>query len=87
MGSGTTSCRLSVDGREKYIEVKTTKFGASTPIFVTDSEVRFSQEQDELFVLARVHELKTSPKFFELRGPLDKTMQLQAIAFSGRIRP
>lgn len=84
-GLGHDVLSFEVDGREKYVEVKTTKFGALTPIFVSDSEVRFSQEKNELYVLARVHEMRTSPKFFELRGPLDKTMHLEAIAFSGKV--
>src|SRR5882672_5776479 len=84
-GLGHDVLSFEIDGREKYIEVKTTTFGAITPIFVSDSEVRFSEEQPEQFVLARVHEFRNAPKFFELRGSLRKTMQLEPIVYSGRL--
>ena len=65
--------------------MKTTAFGALTPIFVSSNEVRFSEERNSEFVLARVHEFRSAPKFFELRGSMEKNLRLDPVSFRARL--
>ena len=37
------------------------------------------------FVLARVHEFRSAPKFFELKGSLRKCLRLAAVTFLARV--
>src|SRR5690606_491390 len=71
-GLGYDVLSFDVSGEERFIEVKTTDFGAVTPFYVSRNEVAFSEERAEQFVLARVHEFRSAPKFFELKGAIRK---------------
>jgi hypothetical protein len=84
-GLGYDVLSFDVTGRERFIEVKTTDFGATTPFYVTRNELAFSEERAGQFVLARVHEFRKSPKFFELEGAISKSVLLDAVSFVARL--
>jgi hypothetical protein len=84
-GLGYDVLSFEASGRERFIEVKTTDFGAATPFYVSRNEVAFSEERSGQFVLARVHEFRSAPKFFELKGAIRKNVSLDAVSFIARL--
>lgn len=59
------------DGRERFIEVKTTSFGERTPFFVSANEVRFARDHAPQFHLYRLFDFRASPRLFQLDGPIE----------------
>src|SRR5512139_580798 len=84
-GLGYDVLSFEVSGEERFVEVKTTDFGAATPFYVSRNEVALSEEQGRQFVLARVHEFRSAPKFFELKGAIRKNLLLDAVSFVARL--
>ncbi|HWL62335.1 MAG TPA: DUF3883 domain-containing protein [Steroidobacteraceae bacterium] len=84
-GLGYDVLSFEVSGEERFLEVKTTDFGASTPFYVSRNEVAFSEERSGQFILARVHEFRSAPKFFELKGSIRKNVLLDAVSFVARL--
>ena len=66
------------DGRNRLIEVKTTRFGALTPFFASRNEVEVSEERGEEYQLYRVFSFRAEPKLFTLAGSLRQSCQLEA---------
>ncbi len=75
------------DGRERYVEVKTTSFGARTPFFVTDNELRFSRDLAPQFRLYRVFDFRGSPRLFELSGPIDRHCHMDPTGYRASFGP
>jgi len=73
------------DGRERLIEVKTTRFGALTPFFASRNEVEVSDTRNEEYQLYRVFKFSEQPRLFLLAGSLKRTCQLDPLSFSARI--
>ena len=69
-GLGYDILSFEADGRERFIEVKTTNFGKETPFFVSRGELQFSREAREQFQLCRLFEFRNAPQLFSLTGPL-----------------
>lgn len=70
-GLGYDVLSFETDGRERFIEVKTTAHDAATPFFVSVNEVEFARERAEQFSLYRLYHFRTDPKFFELPGMIE----------------
>jgi len=73
------------DGRERLIEVKTTRFGALTPFFASRNEVEVSDSRNKQYQLYRVFKFSEQPKLFLLPGSLKRTCQLDPFSFVARI--
>lgn len=71
-----------LDGRERLIEVKTTRFGSLTPFFATRNEVGVSESQNEHYQLYRLFNFTRQPKMFTLGGSLRDSCRLEPIQFS-----
>ena len=69
------------DGRERYIEVKTTAFAKETPFFISRGEIQFAKDHDEQFHLYRLYEFRKSPKLFDLSGSVEKHCLINPISF------
>lgn len=69
------------DGRERYIEVKTTSFGERTPFFVSANEVEFGRAHASSFRLYRLFDFRASPRLFELSGPVERHCMLDATTY------
>ena len=69
------------DGRERLIEVKTTRYGATTPFFASRNEVETSERNAERYHLYRLHKFAREPKLFMLPGSLRLTCRLEAATF------
>ena len=85
-GLGYDILSFELDGRERLIEVKTTRFGAMTPFFVSRNEVEVSQEQAEHFHLCRLFKFDDSPpKAYTLAGALRLSFILDAVQFEASL--
>lgn len=80
-GAGFDILSFEVTGRERLIEVKTTKYGRETPFFVTKNEVSVSEAQAAGYYLYRLFAFRTSPQLFTLNGALSATCQLSPTTF------
>lgn len=89
-GDGLGYDVLSFDptGREKWIEVKTTRYSIDVPFFVTRGEVRVSSSSPELYHLYRLYGFG-SPKgtgLYRLQGDLEESCKLDALSFEAAPR-
>ncbi|MCK4807094.1 MAG: DUF3883 domain-containing protein [Candidatus Aegiribacteria sp.] len=74
---------LSFDdtGKDRYIEVKTTKYGKQTPFFISSNELDFSKKNSENYHLYRLFQFRKEPKLFTLPGYLENNFRLAATTF------
>lgn len=79
-GLGYDIVSFEDDGRERFIEVKTTAFGAMTPFFASAKEVAVSDSLPT-FQLYRVFKFRKQPKIFTLAGSLRHTCILDPVEF------
>lgn len=80
-GAGYDIRSFEPDGKEKFIEVKTTCGGNRTPFFVSRNENEFSNEAGSQFHLFRLYDFRRSPKAFEMIGALNQYVKLTAESF------
>jgi hypothetical protein len=80
-GAGYDILSFDEEGREKYIEVKTTTMDEQTPFMITDHEVQFSERGSEQYRLYRVYNYDAehgSGEFYVLRGNMREALKLKA---------
>lgn len=70
-----------VDGRERFIEVKTTAYARETPFYVSQQEIEFSVSNESQYKLYRVFEFRVLPKLFEIGGALHKHCLLDPVSY------
>jgi hypothetical protein len=73
---------FETDGRERLIEVKTTRFGAMTPFFASRNEVEVSEEHNAQYQLYRLFQFRAQPRLFMLGGSLRDSCRLEPASFS-----
>ncbi len=73
-------------GAERLVEVKTTKYGAETPFFVSRNELTVSSRCAGQYHLYRLFEFKVGPRLYVLPGSIDSTCSLSASTFLARPR-
>jgi hypothetical protein len=69
------------DGRERLIEVKTTKYGQSTPFYVTRNEAEVSARNPEHYHVYRLHTFRKRPGLYTLPGAIYASCELSAVSF------
>lgn len=76
------------DGRERRIEVKTTRYAAETPFFLTENEVRTSSKWQECYQLYRVYDFgyAEGPRLYRIEGDLNASCLLRPRSYVGRPR-
>jgi uncharacterized protein DUF3883 len=72
---------FEVNGRDRLIEVKTTRFGAMTPFFATRNEVAVSEQHPSDYHLYRLYKFQAGPKFFVLNGSLRSACRLEPVQY------
>lgn len=72
---------FEASGVERLIEVKTTKYGADTPFFVTRNEKAVSERHASQYQLYRLFAFRESPRLYTLPGAIDMTCNLSAATF------
>lgn len=73
---------FETDGRERFIEAKTTRIGALTPFFASRNEVDVSTTEESRYQLYRLFHFEKKPKLFILPGSLGKSCNLEASQYS-----
>ena len=72
-------------GKERLIEVKTTKYGNYTPFFISRNELQVSCEKPDQYHLYRVYEFREQPKLFTLKGALSETCRLDPTSYIAEV--
>lgn len=67
-----------VTGRDRFVEVKTTRYGKLTPFYISAGEVRFSGANLDAYRLYRLFNFRQRPKLFILPGDVRRHVRLQA---------
>lgn len=80
-GLGYDVLSFDADGKERFVEVKTTTFGRDTPFFVSRGELALSHGAKEQFHLYRLFEFRKSPRLFDLPGSLDQHCLLDPVTY------
>lgn len=80
-GAGYDVLSFRDDGTERFLEVKTTAFGERTPFFVTANEVKFARVETDRFALCRLFDFRSTPRFFELPGPIERQCSLDPTTY------
>lgn len=73
-------------GAERLIEVKTTKYGADVPFFVTRNELSKSERCPERYVVYRLFAFRRTPRLFVLPGAIPKTCLLSPATYLATAR-
>jgi hypothetical protein len=72
------------NGTDRYIEAKTTKYGKSTPFYVTPNELRFSRDNASRYYLYRLFKFREAPRLFALNGHMEDWCILAPSEFIAR---
>lgn len=83
-GAGFDVLSKNFDGTDRYIEVKTTKLGKYTPIYLTRNELQVSVRRESNYYLYRLYDINTEPKMFNSNGRLDEICRLEPLSFVGK---
>lgn len=73
-------------GRERFIEVKTTKYGRETPFFVSTNEVAVSEAHADQYHLYRLFKFRVAPRLFTVSGTLPAICWLSANSYLATVR-
>jgi hypothetical protein len=84
-GLGFDLLSYETDGRERLIEVKTTRFGALTPFFASRNEVEISDRRNADYQLYRVFKFSEQPRLFMLPGSLRRSCRLDPVNYAARV--
>ena len=85
-GLGYDIMSYDADGRERLIEVKTTRYGAMTPFFATRNEVAVSDERAAQYHVYRVFKFDAAPpKVFMLKGPMRQNCILDPVQYQASL--
>ena len=71
----------AADESERLLEVKTTGLGKFSPFYVTNNEVRCSEDIPHQFQLFRVFEFGREPRLYILHGSLKALCRLEPVLF------
>jgi hypothetical protein len=80
-GAGYDILSFDPDGRDRLIEVKTTKGWERTPFHITRNELAVAKERRSDWRLVRLWNFAREPRAFELRPPLEAHVSLMATSY------
>jgi Domain of unknown function (DUF3883) len=84
-GLGYDVLSFDASGAERYIEVKTTAYGAETPFYVSSAELDFARRHAGSYALYRVSHVDESPQFFVLHGDLAKSVDMVPVTYRAQL--
>lgn len=84
-GGGFDILSFEDTGAERFIEVKTTKYGRETPFFVTRKEVNVSHDFSNDYHLYRVFQFRDAPKLYTLKGAIADNFELEPTSYVARV--
>lgn len=76
-GAGYDVKSFDEDGREKFIEVKTTVGSQTTPFFMTRNEKDFADQADDRYRITRIFDFRREPRAFDLTAPLSSFVRFE----------
>lgn len=88
IGDGLGFDIISYDGHdesERMLEVKATGLGKYSPFWVSQNELRCSQDIPSQYELFRVFNFSRCPKIYVLHGSLAESCQLEPVLFRARV--
>jgi hypothetical protein len=85
-GEGYDILSFEESGRERLIEVKTTKYGRETPFFVSSNELAVSESHTDQYHLYRLFGFRVAPRLFTVNGTLQTTCWLSASSYLAIVR-
>ena len=80
-GLGYDILSFDENGKERFIEVKTTAFAKETPFFASHNEISLAREKAEHFYLYRLFDFRKKPRLFSLQGDIGLTCRLDPISY------
>ena len=80
-GAGFDILSFEINGKERFVEVKTTAFAKETPFFASRNEVTFAQEMSDQFYLYRLFDFRKSPKLFSMQGKIEHHCTLDPVSY------
>lgn len=75
-GAGYDVSSFSLDGRPRFIEVKTTNGSCRTPFFLTRNECETARQCALEWQIYRVHLFASEPRIFTISPPLEAAVKL-----------
>lgn len=84
-GLGYDILSFDADGKERLVEVKTTRFGLYTPFFASRNEVIVSQQRHEQYFIYRVCKFAKDRQLFLLNGPIEQTCVLEPVQYMASV--
>ena len=85
-GAGYDIRSYDPSGSERWIEVKTTRGGSTTPFDLTRNETEVAKERPDAFRLYRLHDFSQQPGLFTLTPPLETVLKLEALTFHASLK-
>lgn len=80
-GHGFDILSFETDGRERLVEVKTTRFGAMNPFFASNNEVAVSERRSAEYYIYRLFDFSKNPRLFLLNGSMRSTCSLEPVQY------
>lgn len=80
-GAGYDILSFDDNGKERFIEVKTTKYGLDTPFFVSQNEVTVSARHQTQYHLYRLFDFRAAPGLYLLPGAISASCALSANSY------
>lgn len=80
-GAGYDVLSFDAQGKERFLEVKTTVGSQTAPFYMTRNELSFSRERPKEFRICRLYDFLKAPKMFELVPPLEKLVSLEPLSY------
>ena len=75
-GAGFDILSFSKRGEGRWLEVKTTNGPAATPFWISENELRVSEERQDVFRLVRLYDFSRKPAAYRLKPPLTDHVRL-----------
>lgn len=85
-GAGFDILSFERDGRELWLEVKTTTGPSTTPFYLTENEHRVSEENSERYRLVRLYDFRTAPSAYCLKPPLQDHLHLELASYRAHLK-
>lgn len=84
-GAGFDILSFSKCGREHWLEVKTTNGPAWTPFWISENELRVSEEHRDRFRLVRLYNFSWMPSAYRLEPPLTDRVHLIPVHYRAEL--
>ncbi|WP_251975925.1 DUF3883 domain-containing protein [Salinicola avicenniae] len=85
-GAGFDVLSFEPNGRERWIEVKTTAFAKESAFFITPNELACSRDNAERYHLFRLFTFRNKPRMFCLQGDMNDYLWLEPNSYRAGIR-